>query len=625
MSIIKSTDYLDPVTGRPILDPVTGMPLPPGSLTTPIGSVLPPTDLPPLDLPPLGLPLPGSDAPIPPPLSPQEKVEFQQSFKKFMESKQGEALRKTASDPAKKPADTEVQLAYRQWVTAQPADQQPKFVKRGALMHITPERAGSEFKEYARQAQVDAAFELYAKSPEGTATLKGMGIGGGPGLIKRMRDWSKANASNPEIAKYTPALEESVSNLNLGLIDARRLEEIALKKKAALMPDTPEEEPGLFGKNKFGFIGAIIAGIAGFFLGGPVGMLLGGMLGFGLGGSQDSKGLMSGLFNPDPAGPTMAKPIEFPGLAKGQKMIMIKSDGKATQDPREAERFIVGRVEGKSPDHTFVMEGVAVRTGPDGKRLSGGILALDEKRMPTFEPLTGSLALTKGGNVDLTSATTAKALDDVVAKADAGLARRRTEGKNPNAVMADTQLMELVTRPANPEKENLVDLQLGLAARMEKLGVRSKDRNDIAAKLTALYADKKFRDLASQPGGPQQQRDQLLNTELSPGRSVQDALMEAANGGIDTLEAFKASFTRVTETLSTEVEGRAVAGLIKAAPPPLPVLPDRSMEGPLVSVQTGQPVDLKPAAPDKDAPPPYAAGSGPRHSSTRVTRPGGRR
>ncbi|NBO20101.1 MAG: hypothetical protein EBV03_12950, partial [Proteobacteria bacterium] len=213
--------------------------------------------------------------------------------------------------------------------------------------------------------------------------------------------------------------------------------------------------------------------------------------------------------------------------------------------------MLVGRIEGKGESGKFVIEGVVLRQGPDGKPQVNGQFQRNKDGSPVIEPATGELPMTKGNGIDVTRPEVA----DVIATAteqgtQSMLRRNQSRAAEVNKRANDA----VVLSTAKPDiKQSLEGLQKSLGRRLDALKLRPEDRSAIAAAMTKNFADPEFRKKT-----PKQQLDKLMEEEVEvkagePKRKIGAILSDPANGGAATMQAFMDSYTYYSPLVGAEI------------------------------------------------------------------------
>lgn len=517
------------------------------------------------------------------PATADDRIKLAAAFDAYMASPQGMLARQR--EPVMN--DAEALESFSNWMNLDSNRDNPAVRAARPLMgKMTAAEAGIQFREGRRRAAVDAAVDEFLKSPDGQNLARMPNPPQGAELMRRVQDWvNREAATKPEIARLKPAVDESVANSAMATADAGRMQGKLQQLRATFfVAPAEEEDKGFFGNNSKGLIGGLIAGVIGMFVGGPIGALLGALIGFAIGGSQDKGGLLSGLFNPEPASPRIAKPITR-GVPPGKAVVLLRADGSATQDYREADRMLVGRIEGRGENGRFIIEGMAMRQGPDGQPQANGVFRRNPDGSPVLQPASGSLAMTRGNGVDVTAPDVVSVINTATAQAQDSM-RRGADARNAeNTRRANEAVVLSVAKP--DIKQAMESLQKSLGRRLDSLNVKPEERSAIAAEMTRRMADPAFRRQT-----PQEQMDALLAAEVEvqpgqPRRKIGDMLASPANGGAATLEAFRRDYAAYAPGVIGEInkivgpDGLVIDDDLPRALPPvaMPVTPDETASG----------------------------------------------
>lgn len=388
------------------------------------------------------------------------------AFAKFMASEEGKKLR---ADP--KAAEGKTALdEFTKWAAIEANAKLPEVAAMKKDGMPTEAEVSGLITGAKRAETVGKAYDLYLKSPEGQALLKNPGAISKKELLEKFKTWVDANKAGtaavpgkppaadipakpaaPEVVEAAKIFDEIKDNAAKGDVNAAAqtaaLElsvgsTFAAAKKAAL--GTPEEEPGFFGKNKFGMIGGIIAAILGFMLGGPIGGIAGFFLGGGLASKfGDNQGVVNNNLFPEQGSETIALIKKRKGPAGDmQYAILVDGEGKAGQEPAKGQDPKLGSV---------VVVGHMVGTGDERKFEIIGTAVMDEsnlalykaKKDMVYETASGTLTLTKAGNVDVSNEENKTAIAAASAPAKAAADARKTAAAERKAAEEKAKAEEL--------------------------------------------------------------------------------------------------------------------------------------------------------------------------------------
>lgn len=435
----------------------------------------------------------------------------------------------------------------------------------------TPAPAPPPATAPAPPSKLEAAFSEFAKSRKGLALLAGPAPTK-EAVMENFVSWlqdqgvTKPGEDKPKsaaAAAYLPELN------NAGATAAIEVFGLFQKAKKARAADKAEEPSDFFSRNKNGLIGGIILAIVGFFLGGPGGALLGGMLGFGAGNTMvDGNGVLSGLLGREQPSPKIARVgtnTSSDGTKKEQ-FIAIDAEGKAVTQTVPGARIILGHMEGEGDARKFVVTGVAFDNEGNERRAR-------EKRDLQVEEVSGTLTVTKAGNIDV-EANKAE-IDKIMAASDQKAAVRAVAERAEKKKTDDTKMVNAVKEAPNAQ-ESLTVLRDQWMDRLQDMGVAEADRRKIAdaiAKQMLTSGDRK------------ETPDKILADVLKEtvdGKTVEAILSDVgrsgtgdrfkAGGGKSVIELFKESFQQTTTQalLSLNDPARGGAGKLEMPGDPKP-------------------------------------------------------
>lgn len=512
----------------------------------------------------------AASAPPPPAITPIDGSKASKAFTQFLRSEDSKTLRENTA-----PNKCDAKKAFAAWLDLE--KNKALKAETGDISGLSDVLADDKLREIRRNTVVDKAFNAFLASPKAAELMKSPDAVTNKRVMEEFKIWVKANGegakpASPEAAAALSVIDDPQVNANENRFGSM----FGLARKSA--QKAPEPEEGIFGKNKFGFIGGIIAAILGFLIGGPMGGLLGGAVGFGLGGKfGDKQGILTTMFNPEPASPNIAKTVTRTG-PDGSKSsaFLMKNDGTATQVFKDADSIIIGQFEGRGEERRFVISAIAVMD-PENKA------NLDNRKPLSYQPASGTLSVTKGGGIDVTnenSVILTAAIEKARESANIALV---ADKEGLNAGLTEDLLNAKIqkqggTGAQNNAKQALEAVQSGWEKRMAAMGVSEADRLQIAQKITEKYATAAGRTVDSKTI-----MEEVLATKISGDRKIEEVLQLSVNngagdtamGGKNTLTIFKDAFTASSDNIKKILEDRVKTDKTKDGniEMPAPLLP----------------------------------------------------
>ncbi len=502
--------------------------------------------------------------------APKPEAVLSTAFSKFMES-DGKKLAADSKPDA-------VLKGFKEWAAKADNKDATDLNASRQLETLAADKLAAPFKSAKRNEVIDKAMDSFLKSPEGVALLQT--TPDAKGVFTKFESWVETNAKQGPDPKVAPNAEAVAAAAALAeskaapSMDIDRVNGVFAAAKKGKGTGPAAEEESMLGKNKGGLIGALIMGILGFLLGGPIGALLGAGLGFAGGNMavDGQGGFLSNLLNPEPPSAKIAKPFGKRGGNQNDKSILLNEAGEATQKFADAKRAVAGHFEGKGENRKFVITGVGILDEANRERAS-------QKLPMVFQPASGVLSVTKGGNIDVTgdNAAVLASANDMADKGarDDMLAVREETGRHRNQELLNSVGVLNDGQPTDA-KQALAGVQAGWEKRLEQLKV-GPDRREIARIITEKYADPAFRD---KPAA--EQLAEIKNADMAGGRKVGAALEEERNGGLGDkknggpsgVEFFDAAFTTTAKGVADMLNdtSRGVKGKAIELPPQTPAI-----------------------------------------------------